>query len=146
MFFVGSFDYYVDEKGRINFPSPFRSQLPKRKNYFFYVTFHSKKGCLYILPPEEFEKMSLDMEKDTGSFLNPNENSVVYEDIMSDTHQCHLDSQWRLTLPRSHLEKANIRDKVKVVGLKNKIQLWNPDVFQKRRSPARAFQSNPDGS
>lgn len=130
MFFAGSFDHTVDEKGRVNIPATFRSQLPASDEFFFYVTL-GIEGCLYVFPPEVFEQMSNEMEKDTGSFLNPNSNKIVYTQIMALTQPCHCDAQGRLVIPKTHLEKARIGVKVKIVGLKNKMQLWNPEFFEK---------------
>ncbi len=130
MFFAGSFDHTVDEKGRINIPASFRSQLPASDDFFFYVTV-GREGCLYVFPPEIFEHMSLDMEKDTGSFLNPNINKVVFTQTMALSQPCHCDAQGRLVIPKQHLDRAKIDGKVKIVGLRDRMQLWNPDLFER---------------
>lgn len=142
MFFAGSFDHTVDEKGRINIPAVFRSQLPASDEFFFYVTVGCE-GCLYVFPPEVFELMSIDMEKDTGSFLNPNNNKVIYTQTMALTHPCHCDSQGRLVVPKTHLEKARINGKVKIVGLRDKMQLWDPDLFEKYTQVSQMSSRNP---
>jgi MraZ protein len=130
MFFAGSYDHTVDDKGRINVPADFRNQLPASGEYFFYVTV-GQEGCLYVFPPEIFEAMSSEMEKDTGSFLVPNSNKAMYTRIMAMSQQCHCDAQGRLLVPKTHLETAKINGKVKIVGLKDKMQLWNPELFEK---------------
>jgi MraZ protein len=142
MFFAGSFDHTVDEKGRVNIPASFRSQLPAADDFSFYVTL-GREGCLYVFPPDVFEQMSIEMEKDTGSFLNPNSNKVVYTHIMALTQSCHCDAQGRLVIPKTHLEKAHIAGKVKIVGLKDKMQLWSPELFERYVQSLEMSSGNP---
>ncbi|HEX9933754.1 MAG TPA: division/cell wall cluster transcriptional repressor MraZ [bacterium] len=71
------------------------------------------------------------MKKDTGSFLHSDPTKPLYTKIMARSHQCHCDPQGRLVVPKSHLDMAKITNKVKIVGLQDTIQLWNPDLFEK---------------
>ncbi len=134
IFFSGSSIYTVDSKGRVNIPARYRSQLTRDSStsdgLVFYVTTGGNMKCLNVFPPEVFESIAKKMEEECGAILSPNENMPTFTKMMADAESCRCDNQGRLIVPKKHLKEAEIDNKVKIVGLGQRIQLWNPDLFE----------------
>ena len=47
-----------------------------------------------------------------------------------DTAELTLDANNRLLLPKRLLELANIEKDLLMIGVGNKIELWNPEIFE----------------
>lgn len=128
-FFTGSYKYSVDVKGRVNIPARYRSQIEEdSEGQFFYVA-RGPNINLSVFPPEVFENMIEGLERECGSYLEPNDNRRKYLNTMATAQSCRCDKQGRLIVPKEHLEYAKINGEVKIVGLRNRIELWNPDLF-----------------
>ena len=133
--FFGSYTYTVDSKGRVNIPAPFRSQLPEpSEEVVFYVTIGpNTKGthkCLSIFLKGNFEAITSGMKKECGTFLSPKNNKRKnFLKMMGNAQLCKWDNQGRIIIPKELLEKAEISDKVKIVGSVDLIELWNPARF-----------------
>ena len=44
-----------------------------------------------------------------------------------------LDKQGRIIIPASHLEYAQIKDEVTILGLNDRIEIWATDIYKKFR-------------
>jgi len=129
-FFTGSYNYSVDLKGRVNIPARYRSQMNQDpEGLYFYVTRGPNKN-LSVFPPEVFENIVEGLEQECGSYLEPNDNRKKYLSTMATAQSCRCDQQGRLIVPKDHLEYADITGEVKIVGLRNRIELWNPTLFE----------------
>ena len=50
---------------------------------------------------------------------------------MSNAQPCRSDQQGRIIIPKEHLDYAQIKEEVLIVGLGSRIELWNPELFDK---------------
>jgi MraZ protein len=49
-----------------------------------------------------------------------------------------FDGQGRIGIPRSLIEHAGVTDRALIIGVLDRIEIWNPDVFAKRLATAAA--------
>ena len=134
MFLAGSFLYKVDAKGRINIPSNFRSQIEPAvslsgEGQMFYVT-TDPEGCLNVFPENIFQDIASKMEGEIGSYLSPNPKMKTYVKVMASAKPCRSDQQGRIIVHKDQLEVADIKDQVLIVGLGQRMQLWNPSRYE----------------
>ena len=53
--------------------------------------------------------------------------------FVSGAHTVTMDAQGRIMLPARILELANIKSEMLILGMVNKLEVWNPQVFQEYR-------------
>lgn len=125
--FKGSDTYVVDAKGRASIPSKMRKNLEPQARRTFVVTRGIEK-CLYAYPLDEWQRM----ETSIRSLSSANEKDRFFaRTLMQWSEEIQLDSQFRLLIPKSLLDFAEISTEVFFIGVIDHIELWKPALFKK---------------
>jgi len=124
--FKGSYHYSVDNKGRINLPANLRKYVSPEANETFVVTRGFEK-CLVVYPYDEWSKVEQRL-RDLSAY-NP-QDRLFMRVLLEYAKESQLDGQARITIPQQLLEYAEIKDEVQVIGVLEKIELWNPNVYK----------------
>jgi MraZ protein len=126
-FFKGQELYSIDNKGRVNIPAKMRKALSPDANDTFTVTRGVDK-CIVAYPLDEWRVIEERLEK-----LNQydEKNRYFLRILLMWGEEVSLDGQQRISLPKKLLEFAEIDTKVKIVGMIDHIEFWNPDEFDK---------------
>lgn len=110
--FIGSFEYSIDSKGRVNIPAKFRKALSKEANETFVISF-AADNRLRVYPMDEWTKI-----EEANAKLPKTPKNLKYLRVLSQSlSETTLDSQGRITLTPKHLKYAGIEKKVALVGL-----------------------------
>lgn len=125
--FMGMFDYSIDNKGRINIPQKMRKNLkPEAKDTF--VATRGFEKCIAIYPLDEWENI----EKRISALNSFKEKDRLFQrTFLMWASQQELDSQSRITLPKTLLDYAGIKTEVKIIGVGERIEVWDPEAFDK---------------
>ncbi len=123
--FKGTYQYSVDAKGRINLPLKLRKNVSPDASDTFIVT-RGVKNCLYVYPKDEWEKKEVELRK-LNSY-NEDDDKFLHA-LLENAEDVLLDSQSRIMIPQQLREFANIQSDVHVIGLLEKIELWNPQAY-----------------
>ncbi|SRR5581483_4085935 len=125
--FKGSDTYVVDAKGRVSIPSKMRKNIEPEAHLTFIVTRGLEK-CLYAYPLDEWQRL-----EDSIRLLSPaNEKDRFFaRTLMQWSEEVQLDSQFRLLIPKSLLDFAEISKEVFFIGVLDHIELWKPEHFKK---------------
>ena len=125
--FKGSFNYTVDNKGRINIPAKMRKNLAPEANNAFVVT-RGFEPCIFMYPNDEWVKR----EAEIGSLQQTEPKDRYFTRMLlqyaTDTE---LDGQHRIILPKELMEYAKINGEVFILGAYDRIEVWNPAEFKK---------------
>ena len=119
--FTGQYDFVIDSKNRINIPSIFRKQLHKSDKNRFVIT-RGIDRCIWVYPLGEWEKIEKELSqlsslsRTNRTFLR---NHLRHAKIVSS------DDQGRLILTKSLIEHANILKDITIIGVLNKIEIWD---------------------
>ena len=125
--FKGSDTYTVDAKGRVSIPSKMRKNLDPKAGLTFVVTRGLEK-CLHAYPLDEWTHL----EETIRNMPQASEQDRFFvRMLMQWSEEVGLDSQYRLLLPRSLMEFAEIEHEVFFIGVLDHIELWNPSHFRK---------------
>jgi MraZ protein len=125
--FKGSDTYTVDAKGRVSIPAKMRKNLEPAASLTFVVTRGLEK-CLYAYPLDEWGHL----EETIKSMSQSSEGDRFFvRMLMQWSEEVHLDTQFRLLLPRSLMEFSEIEHEVFFIGVLDHIELWNPTNFRK---------------
>lgn len=126
-FTKSSYEYSVDHKGRVSLPAKFRKTNSSALNDTYMITV-GLEGCLAVYSMDEWERFIDKVRK-----LHSNKGDVrrLLRIIFSNASETQLDKQGRMAIPQEHLDYAKIEKDVHIIKLPDRIELWNPDNFQK---------------
>jgi len=115
--FIGECSHTIDQKRRIAIPSKFRKILSKKA-----VVTRGLDNCLIIYPPEQWNEMTKKLESlPTGQADARGFTRIMF----SGATDVEIDKLGRILLP-DHLRKyAFLKKNVVVIGLSNKIEIWD---------------------
>ncbi len=124
--FKGSYRHSVDAKGRVNLPAKLRKYVSPEARDTFILT-EGLDQCLVVYPLDEWMHQEVKLRN-----LN-NYNSLdrtLLRFMLENTEEVTLDAQSRIIIPPTFRAYARIQDEVQIVGTLDKIELWNPQVYE----------------
>ena len=125
--FTGEYKYSIDQKSRLNIPAKFRKALDPKNNNTFVVT-RGFDPSLILYPIVEWQKVEQQLLL-LSSIKNKDRNFV--RSIVRYATIAKYDSQGRIQLPENLLDYSNIRKEVLIIGMINKIEIWNKSDLDK---------------
>ncbi len=126
-FFTSEYESKLDSKGRLVLPSRIKAQLPIGEGNELVM----RKGfepCLIIYPMVEFKKV---FSKISGLSEFNEEYRKLQRNFFSGTATVELDSNGRFVIPKNMLGYANLEKEIILVGMGNKVEVWNPTIYEK---------------
>lgn len=125
-FFTSEYVSKLDSKGRLVLPSRIKAQLPEGSNEL--VVRRGFEQCLIIYPMVEFKKVFSKI-----SALNEfnEEFRKLQRNFFSGTATVELDNMGRFVIPKNMLAYAQLDKEVVLVGTGNKVEVWNPTIYEK---------------
>ncbi len=124
--FKGRYEYVLDSKGRLSIPAKLRKSLSSEANDTFVVTRGVEK-CLYVYPLDEWRQLEEKL-RSLNQFLEKH-RYFTRTLLMWASEEFSLDSQSRITIPKTLLEFAEIEKEVVIIGALERIEIWNPKTF-----------------
>ena len=125
--FIGEYKYSLDSKGRINIPAKFRQSLSK-DNYNTFVATRGQDPCIWIYPMKEWKKIEDELRK--LSSVSGVHRTFVRQIARSATPST-CDKQGRITISPSLLSYAGLKKETLIIGMINKIEIWDPSKLEK---------------
>ena len=126
-FFTSEYEGKLDAKGRIVLPARIKAQLPDSGGQELVI----RKGfepCLIIYPMVEFKKV---FSKISGLSEFNEEYRKLQRNFFSGTFTVELDNNGRFLIPKNMLSYAQLEKDCVLVGMGNKVEIWNPSVYEK---------------
>lgn len=128
--FLGSYLHQIDEKGRVSLPAAFRRDA---EGPMVLVQVHAEALTLY--PAETWREV----EERLRDLLRQQPSARPYVlGITSRAVEVVPDKQGRMLVPQRLLSSAEIEGQVMLVGLIDRVELWNPQRFEQEVNEPRA--------
>ncbi len=124
--FKGSYDYSIDNKGRMNIPAKLRKYVSPDANDTFVITRGFEK-CLFVYPQDEWNQLENSIR--ALSPTNP-QHRFFMRVLLQQAVESQLDGQSRITIPKDLLQFASIEDEVTILGVLEHIEVWNPKEYK----------------
>lgn len=124
-YFSGEYECKVDAKGRMVLPVRIKSNLPEINTSELVV----KRGfepCLVLYPMVEWKKV---FSKVAGLNEFNKEYRSFQRNFLRGSTEVELDGSGRLLLPKPMMRYAGIEKEVIVVGMGNRVEVWNPERY-----------------
>jgi MraZ protein len=125
--FFGRFEHGLDAKGRVILPAKFRVHF---EHGGYLSQYHD--GCLALWTPEEFEKQMVGMQQSASESPGQRNLARVWA---SGSHEVEIDRQGRMAIPAHLREFAGLDGDVLVHGAIDRVELWNPVMWDQRVKP-----------
>ena len=121
--FIGEYAYSLDSKGRINVPAKFRQSLSEDNENTFVIT-RGVDPCIWVYPLSHWKEIE-------SNLRNLSSISKIHRTFVRNTARyaspSTYDKQGRITLTPSLIEYADLDKDVLIIGMINKMEIWNPD-------------------
>ncbi len=124
--FIGEHAYSLDSKGRINIPAKFRQSLSSKSEKTF-VTTRGIDACIWVYPLSQWKEIESELR-------NLSSLSNIHRAFVRNTARyaspSTYDKQGRITLTPSLIEYAKLNKDALIIGMINKIEIWNPLILE----------------
>jgi MraZ protein len=122
VFFLGTFDYAMDERGRVPLPPRYRDAFREG----IVLSQGSPDRCLRVYTQASF---SAQAEEFTSQPAMHRKGRDLRKALFSRSHEAELDKQNRVLIPAALREYAGLSGKVLVVGAGEWLEVWSPAAY-----------------
>ena len=92
-------------------------------------------SCIYAFPPaiwDYYMDQMLDLD------MADEDRLELMRAVLSPATNCMIDSQWRVKLPEELTQHAELDREVEIVGLIDRLEIWNPEARIKYQEQRKA--------
>jgi MraZ protein len=122
MRFMGTFRPKLDEKGRLFLPAKFRDRLAEGV-----VVTQGQERCLVVWPPEVFDTEAV---RARSKPLTSKAARGYARIFFAGGEETTPDKSGRIGIPASLREYAGLEKEVVVIGVLDRLEIWNPTTWE----------------
>ena len=116
--FYGEYRYKIDKKGRLVIPAKFRNLLNKKH----LIITRGLEKCLFLFAEGNWRKQEEKLKNMPFTKGNPRTFSRLF---FSGAALCIPDRQGRIVIPSHLLGFAQIKEKIVLIGVSDRIEVWS---------------------
>ncbi len=136
--FIGEYSVKIDDKGRMIFPSAFKSVFDADEKLSFVVKKDLYENCLEMYTYKEWEEES-NAVKAKLNFFNK-EHAEFWREYMRDRAFVEPDGKLgRITIPRKILDSIGAEKEMIFAGNDHKIEIWSKESYEQKRMDPVSF-------
>ena len=118
---IGEYTHSIDDKNRLSLPAKFRQELGKKV-----VVTQGLDNCLWIFKSVEWKKIEDKLnEASIGQADNRSFNRLMFSSAV----EAEIDSIGRILVPEFLRDRANLKNKVVVIGVSSRVEIWNEKAW-----------------
>ena len=125
--FTGEYAYSLDSKGRVNIPAKFRQVLSEDNENTFVIA-RGMDPCIWVYPLAQWKEIETNLR--SLSSLSKIHRTFVRNTARYASPSTY-DKQGRITLTPSLIEYAGLEKNALIIGMVNKMEIWNPVQMDK---------------
>ncbi|PCI20014.1 cell division/cell wall cluster transcriptional repressor MraZ [Candidatus Wolfebacteria bacterium] len=118
---IGEYNHTLDNKNRISLPVKFRKELGKK-----IVITPGLDNCLFVFTHVEWKKIS---ERLSQSSLLQSDTRSFSRFMFGGAVQIDVDSIGRILIPDFLRDRSNLKNKVSMIGVQNRVEIWNDKAW-----------------
>ncbi len=120
--FIGEYEHSVDVKGRLIMPAKLREDIGEK-----FVVTKGLDGCLFAYSQKEWENFEEKLKQ--LPLTNKNARDFV-RFFLAGAMECEIDKQGRFLISSNLREYATLEKEVIIVGVLNRIEIWNKEKWK----------------
>lgn len=121
--FVGKYEHTLDNKNRLTLPAKLRNKL----GTIVYLS-RGLETNLEVRTIEEFGLWELELEQ---LEVFKKETRTIKRYIFANSAEIEVDNAGRIQIPQSLLTVAHLKKDVVVLGVGEKIEIWDREIYQR---------------
>lgn len=118
---IGEYTHSIDDKNRLSLPAKFRQEMGKK----VFVT-PGLDSCLFVFTHKEWQKIE---EKLNQSSIGQSDSRGFNRRMFAGAVEAEVDSIGRILIPDFLRERANLKNKVAIIGVSSRVEIWNEKVW-----------------
>ena len=118
---IGEYTHSLDEKNRLSLPAKFRQEMGKKM-----VITPGLDQCLFVFTEKEWAKIQMKL---SSSSLLQADNRSFNRFMFAGAVEAEVDSVGRILIPDFLRERANLKNKVVVIGVSSRVEIWNDKTW-----------------
>ena len=118
---IGEYTHSIDDKNRISLPAKFRTEMGKK-----IVVTPGLDQCLFVFTLKEWKIIE---EKLNHSSLLQADNRSFNRFMFAGAVEAEVDSIGRILIPDFLRDRANLKNKVVVIGVSSRVEIWNEKTW-----------------
>ncbi|MBI2450567.1 MAG: division/cell wall cluster transcriptional repressor MraZ [Candidatus Nealsonbacteria bacterium] len=122
---IGEYKHTIDSKKRLAVPAKFRSDLGESA-----VITKGLENCLVIYTLREWERLAKKLEELPSSQADARNFARI---MLSGASDVELDKLGRILIPDYLKNYACLKKNVAILGLSNKIEIWDGDQWEEHK-------------
>ncbi|MBN2094362.1 MAG: division/cell wall cluster transcriptional repressor MraZ [Candidatus Zambryskibacteria bacterium] len=115
---IGEYTHNIDNKNRVSLPSKFRLLMGKK-----IVITPGLDQCLFAFTLKDWERIA-DKLSENSSMLSSDMRSFTRY-MFGGASEIEVDSIGRVLVPDFLARRANLKTKVVLIGVQNRLEIWN---------------------
>jgi Uncharacterized protein conserved in bacteria len=136
--FIGEYCVKIDDKGRVIFPSAFKSLFTDEEKLSLVVKKDLYENCLEMYTFEQWEEESNNV-KARLNFFN-REHAEFWRNYMRDRAIVEPDEKLgRITIPKKILDSIGAQKEIIFAGNDHKIEIWAKEEYLRRELDSKDF-------
>ena len=139
VFFFGTFEHSLDERGRIAIPARYRPAFVDGG-----VLRRGPEGCAELYTQASFDE---EVQRRLGS-ENGNRHATgrrTRRAFLPDAYGVELDRQGRILAPSQIRDEAGLVGKLLIIGCGDYLELWHPERWVQERARLEALDRDEEG-
>ena len=124
---IGEHRHTIDNKNRLSIPAKFRQEIGNK-----IVITPGLDSCLFVFAMKEWEKISENLSV-TGSSMLQADNRSFNRYLLGGAVEAEVDNVGRMLIPEHLREHAKLGNKVALIGVKDRIEIWDETIWQSYR-------------
>jgi MraZ protein len=124
--FYGEYDHTLDPKGRLIIPSKFRDVFKEYRIETFVIT-RGLDRCLFVFTSDVWREQELKFKQMPFTRGESRQFNRLY---FSGAYEASCDKQGRILVPPYLKEYADIKDRVMIVGVSDRFEIWAYDKWK----------------
>jgi len=124
----GSFDHSLDPKGRVTLPARYRDYY---RDGVVLVRFVDEEPCIKVFNTDGWEEYDERHIEPLNVFDNPADGWRTRQ-IYQNQDYVDMDRQGRVLLPANQIKELGLSGKVKIIGARTHLEIWDPDTLEAR--------------
>ena len=130
--FIGEYTVKIDDKGRMVFPSAFKSLMSADGDMRFVIKKDIFEDCLEMYTFEEWERQSSEVKSRLNLFNR--DHAMFWREYMRERAIVEPDGKvGRISVPKKLLEAIGVNKEVVFSGNDYKIEIWAREKFEEAR-------------
>lgn len=119
---IGEYIHTLDEKKRVSLPIKFRKEIGKK-----IIITAGLDQCLWIFTLAQWKRIS---EKLSDFSMLQADNRSFNRYMFGSATEVEVDTIGRILLPEFLVTRANLKSKIAVVGVQDRVEIWNEDSWR----------------